>query len=82
MGELGVPVTAIWAAGHGERGRQGRGERPHGSSQRPREQLGRGRRREAPAVVAAGRGDAGAATARALPLRAAGDDDFLLPEKK
>jgi hypothetical protein len=34
------------------------------------------------AVVAAGRGDAGAATARALPLRAAGDDDFLLPEKK
>lgn len=71
---------------HGERERQGGGERPHGGvagaggSQRRRrkQQLGGRRRRATATVVAARRRDAGASTARALSLRAAGDD--LLPE--
>lgn len=84
-----------WAAAairgrHGERERQGGGERPHGGdggagaggSQRRREQLGGGRHRGTAAVVSSGRGDAGAATARALPLRTAGEDDLSYPKSK
>lgn len=73
----GVSSCGQRRSGHGERRRQGGGERPRGGA----DGAGGPRRRELRGGRgAAGRRDAGASSSCPLHLRAAGDDDFSLPE--